>query len=112
MNTDDLPLFSNVKVTSELCPMVRRYDRSTSVQAAKDLKSHLSQLQQKVLGCFMERGPMTDEELESLFPKCAPGTVRKRRVELYQKGKLIEDGVARNRRRRLMTIWRIPDYSG
>ena len=95
----------------ELLGMVRNPDHETSIEAAKELVPKLGQIHQKVLDAFLEHGEMTDGELENLpqFSSYGPSTIRKRRSELYQSGRLVDTGRTReNERGKSMVIWRLP----
>lgn len=84
--------------------MTRARDRQTSKDAAERVRPHLSQLQTAVLNALMAHGAagLTDKELERLplFQDLAPSTVRKRRSELLQLGRVREAGV-----RDRLTVW-------
>lgn len=89
--------------------MIRHPDHPTSIEAARNLLASLRDLQARVLTTVFERGPMTDEELESLpeFRSYSPSTVRKRRSELVALKLLIATGEYRPNRAGTarMTIW-------
>ena len=82
----------------------RTIDHTTSIDAAKAIQKHLSDLQQKVLDAFRCHEELTDGELESLpqFSQCAPSTVRKRRGELV--GRYIQKTA---KRRKGQAVWSI-----
>jgi hypothetical protein len=90
--------------------MVHRSDPGPSRRAAAEMKAHFTEtkLHAAVLAAFRDGGPMTDGELEKLavFDSYGPSTIRKRRSELYQAGKLDKAGERTNERGKLMTIWR------
>lgn len=79
--------------------MVRIPDHSTSIDAAKAILPCRTVLQQQIINALLARGPMTDGELENLeqFKQYGPSTVRKRRSELYQDGRVIWTGKTRNK---------------
>lgn len=87
--------------------MVRADDHSTSVDAAVAISLQLNDLHKKVIAAFRSRGPMTDEQLEQLpdFVTYGPSTIRKRRSELYQDGRLVEVRIDVNSRNRKMKVW-------
>ena len=87
--------------------MVHRSDLPTSVGAALRLVPRLGALHEQVLEAFGREGAMDDERLEQLpqFERYGPSTIRKRRSELYQAGKLERSGVHRNSRGQTMTVW-------
>jgi len=97
----DLPLFQTPVVAKR---MARARDRQTAKDAAGRVLPHLSPLQQAVLQALTAAGAdgLTDRELERLagFQHLAPSTVRKRRSELFQLGKVREAGV-----RDRLTVW-------
>lgn len=96
-------LFSQVLrvPTSAIAGMVHGDDPVTSQAAAVALLPKLSTLQAAVLAVADGR---TDREIERLpqFSDYAASTVRKRRTELYQMGKLRPDG-----ERDGLTVWRV-----
>jgi hypothetical protein len=93
-NTRPPDLFTPPK---ELDGMVRVPDRSTSIDAATAVRKVLSDLHLAILEAFRQKGPMNDGELELLegFEKYAYSTVRKRRTELVEMGKLVDSGLRR-----------------
>jgi hypothetical protein len=90
-----------------MTPAFRIPDHSTSIAAAEKIAPVRSQLQQDVLAAFWINGPMTDGELEKLpqFVDCAPSTIRKRRSELYDKGRGVI--VKTEDRRGGMIVWKV-----
>lgn len=96
-------LFSQVLdvPTSAIAGMVRGDSPVTSQAAAVRVLEKLSALQHQVL---MAVDGLTDRELERLpqFSEYAPSTIRKRRSELWQLGRLREDGT-----RDGLTVWRV-----
>lgn len=93
--------------------MVHTDDPSTSYQAAEKLMPKLHALHECVLNAFEAEGPMTDEELEELpqFAAYGPSTIRKRRSELYQAGKVTQTGKRKNSRGQNMIVWRSVESS-
>ena len=90
--------------------MSRRSDPETSRKAAESLVPRLSKLHEQVLAAFQREGALTDEELERQpeFWTCSPSTVRKRRSELFQMGKLVACGERMNARGSAkLTVWRL-----
>lgn len=83
--------------------MIRLPSHETSVEAARAVLPCRTVLQQQILSALLANGPMTDGELETLpqFASYGPSTVRKRRSELYQDGRVVETGEKRNR----MMVW-------
>jgi len=92
--------------------MARRGDPKTSHDAAKDVAERdVSKLQAMVLQAFADHGPMNDRELERLpqFAKYAQSTVRKRRTELSQRGKLVLSDFGRKSPHGcMMQVWELP----
>lgn len=85
--------------------MHRKMDHATSIDAAERVaKSCRTELQGAIYDKLIELGPMTDGELENLpqFSHYAPSTVRKRRSELFQDGRVAETGDKRDR----MKVWK------
>lgn len=85
--------------------MHRKVDHQTSIDASERIaKSCKTELQSAIFDVLIKRGPMTDGELELLpeFSHYGPSTVRKRRSELYQSGRVAETADRRNR----MIVWR------
>ena len=100
----ELPnLFSQVLSvpTQAIVGMVRGESPVTSQAAAVRVLPKLSQLQAEVLAVADGR---TDREIERMdvFARYAPSTVRKRRSELLQPGRIRSDGD-----RDGLTIWRV-----
>lgn len=89
--------------------MVHRDDPGTSMAAAAAVLRRRTELHAAVLRAFAERGPMTDEDLETLpeFDGYGPSTIRKRRSELYHQGALVDVGTRRNSRNREMLVFTI-----
>jgi len=90
--------------------MSRRSNPETSRKAAGAIIPQLSKLHEQVLAVFQREGALTDEELEKQpeFWTCSPSTVRKRRSELFQMGKLVACGERMNARgSATMTVWRL-----
>lgn len=78
--------------------LIRIPSHSTSVEAAKSILPCRTVLQSQILSALKTQGPMTDGELEKLplFSTYGPSTVRKRRSELYQDGRVLETGKRRD----------------
>ncbi len=92
-----------------LPPASRAKDPRTAKAAGDSFeKRGLSELHQKVLDALCH-GPMTDEQLERLpqFAGLAPSTIRKRRSELHDLGKIRLVGSKINSRNREMMLWGI-----
>ena len=79
-------------------PRARRTDPLTSHSAADKSAAGLSEMKQRILGLFVELGPMTDSELNRIYLTNAdvrgwkpvrPDTPRKRRSDLTSDGWLI-----------------------
>lgn len=85
--------------------LIRLPSHSTSVEAAQSILPCRTVLQAQILNALIVHGPMTDGELEKLeqFKDYGPSTVRKRRSELYQDGKVL----ATEERRDRMIVWRV-----
>lgn len=81
---------------------------STEVDAARTIGRRLNELHDRVLAA-LRRGPMTDADLEELpeFAGFGPATIRKRRSELFQMGRLTIAGERKNKRGRTMKVWAI-----
>lgn len=79
--------------------LIRIPSHETSVEAAKAILPCRTILQQQIVNALLTRGPMTDGELEKLdrFAGYGPSTVRKRRSELLQDGKVVWTGKTRDR---------------
>lgn len=77
-------------------PMTRLIDHSTSIEAAQKVATCRTKLQAEILSLLLVRD-MTDGELERLpqFEAYSPSTVRKRRSELYQSGRVVWTGEKR-----------------
>ena len=87
----------------------RRGDPDTSHEAAMSFEAkRLTAIQVDVLDWFRQVGSGTDEELEDALLAQHPGfsTLRKRRSELVDMGKLRDSGKRRvNRNGRKMVVW-------
>ena len=81
--------------TTMFLPAHRAGDHQTSITAAKKILPRLSELHEKVLRAM--NTPKTDKELERLpeFSGYGFSTIRKRRSELFQAGRLEETGNVR-----------------
>jgi hypothetical protein len=103
-------LFDDVHATTDIAGMVHRNDPHTSVEAAVVIARKRSELHEKVLAAFADRGRMTDEQLEQLpeFQDYGPSTIRKRRSELFQQQALRPYGERVNSRGRTMLVWGLP----
>lgn len=82
--------------------MVRGEGSLTSQRGAVDVLGKRAWVKRAILMAIATEGPATDAELEnrSEFAACGPSSVRKRRSELYQAGKLRDVGV-----RDKLTLW-------
>lgn len=87
--------------------MHRIPDHDTSIEAAGKWVLKRSKLQREVELAFYKHGPMTDEELEMLpqFRGYGISTVKKRRTEQYQKGRIVAVGRKRNSNNCTMKVW-------
>ena len=87
--------------TNAIRGMVRGDGSIESQVAACRVLGKVTQLQGQILEALAGNG-LNDRELEELpiFKTCGPSTVRKRRVELWQAGRLAKAG-----RRDGMAIW-------
>ena len=87
--------------TSAIRTMVRPEGSIESQAAACRVLGKVSQLQGQILEALAGNG-LNDRELEELpiFKTCGPSTVRKRRGELFQTGRVVQAG-----RRDGMAIW-------
>lgn len=88
--------------------MVRKPSHDTSIKAAESVVDKRTTLQRLVLDAFKIRGNMTDEQLEQTpFPlkQYLPGTIRKRRTELYQMGILEIKGKSINSTGSSVKVW-------
>lgn len=75
--------------------LARSSDPVTSHMAAEAIAASLTDLQKRVYGAYLARGPMTAKEAERMerFKHLAPSTVRKRTSELHEKGLIEAIGV-------------------
>ncbi|SRR6266446_8869390 len=92
--------------------MIHADDPDTSRQAARKICECRTKLHREVLNALICHGPLTDEELEQLpqFLHYGPSTIRKRRSELYQAGKIEMNGQERSNARGFkMKVWRITE---
>ena len=91
--------------------MVRHGDYATSRAAALALEPRLSALQSDIMAALRHHGALTDEQLERLpeFRAYAPSTVRKRRTELRQIGRIYASKEKRPNERgsAVLTVWRV-----
>lgn len=83
----------------DLFGMHRHPDHETSIAAAAAVKPFRTVLQAEIYGILCTDGPKTDGELEELpqFAVYGHSTVRKRRSELYQAGRIKDSGIKRGR---------------
>lgn len=83
----------------DLLGMHRRADHETSVESARVVDGFRNALQAEIHAILLSGGPMTDGELEHLpqFAHYGPSTVRKRRSELFQDGRIYDTGTKRGR---------------
>ena len=89
---------------TDLDGMFRVPDHHTSIESAEAIAPIRTKLQGEIYDILCLR-PMTDGELELLpqFRVYGPSTVRKRRSELYQAGRIEETGETRAR----MKVWKV-----
>ena len=82
----------------------RNDDHQTAIDASERVaKFCKTELQTAVYEALIKYGPMTDGELERLdvFAHYSPSTVRKRRSELYQEGRVAKTDARRDG----MSVW-------
>lgn len=84
--------------------MVRGDDSTESQRGAVDQLSTRTKLQYRILEILATEGPQTDRELETRteFRGYGPSSVRKRRSECFQQGRVVKAG-----RRDKMSLWAI-----
>lgn len=103
-------LWSETPPADDVRGMVHRHDPPTSAAAAVGVKRTRTALHARIEAIFEARGDMTDAELETLpeFSNYGPSTIRKRRSELAQEGRLVDSGTTRrNARGCQMVVWRL-----
>ena len=88
-------------------PPCRADHPTTSHEAAERIKPVTPTIRAKVWGLLNLYGPMTDREILYIYrhrydERCLEGTIRCRRIELVQEGRVESTGEKRNR----MTIWK------
>ena len=95
---------ASTQLSMILPPGVRRDDLPTCVMPEE---KKISELHIQVLDALEDHGPMTDEQLERLpqFAGYGPSTLRKRRSELWQMGRLKRHGERQNSRGKYMVVW-------
>jgi hypothetical protein len=83
----------------------RKNDMQTAIDASERVAPCKTVLQLQVLMALRAHGAMTDGELEKLpqFKEYGPSTVRKRRSELFQDGRVVATGGRRDG----MNVWGI-----
>lgn len=94
----------------EYSPPVRRDHPETSHMAADAIAPVTGKLRQAVYAFAVERGNygFTDAELFTAFPDKPENSIRPRRIELQQSGRLEDSGKRRlNSRGRACVVWRI-----
>lgn len=98
----------------DLRGMVRNPDHATSVQAAASVEPKLSKLQREVLEAIRNNPGCCDSDLENLpqFAHYSYSTIRKRRTELYQKGRIEIVGTKRIPNGRSQNTYRIAGKTG
>lgn len=92
-------------------PKVRHDHPETSYKAAEAIAPVTGKLRQMVYAYALERGSygFTDQELFLAFPDRSENSLRPRRIELVDAGKLADDGQRRrNMRGRECVVWSIP----
>lgn len=106
----ELPLFAPVGPPDPPSPDHRANDLETAVDAAMRVRWVSGTLRARVYAVIESAGDrgITDLELERLavFNKYAPSTVRKRRSELWQQGRVRIDG-----KRDGASVWVAVPYS-
>jgi len=75
----------------------------TSREAAERIADKTPSLRQRVLDALTQR-PMTDEEIATTL-NLNPSTARPRRIELVQRGLVVEHGIAITSSGRKAVIW-------
>ena len=92
--------------TREISGMVRGSDPMTSQRGAVDVLGKRAWVKRAILEAIATGGPLTDGQLENRpeFAALGPSTVRKRRSELFQAGKLKAAGTLDK-----MTLWDLAD---
>jgi transcription initiation factor IIE alpha subunit len=86
-------------------PFVR--NSVTSEQAAIGIVSKASTLRERVYALLVERGPMTDEQMQDVL-EMNPSTQRPRRIELVQDGRVVDSGeVGLTKSGRQAVLWRV-----
>lgn len=103
----DYDLFTQAVLATRaraIAGMCRGSDSVESQHASIDVLQKLTWVKRAILTAIATDGALTDGELEnrSEFAACGPSTVRKRRNELMQAGKLVKVG-----RRERMSLWDI-----
>jgi len=89
-------------------PPVRHDHPETSYMAADAIVPVTGKLRQAVYAFAVERGGygFTDSELFSAFPEKPENSIRPRRIELQQAGRLVDSGKRRmNTRGRACIVW-------
>ena len=80
----------------------------TSKQAATEIEPHLGRAQRCVYDCIRSMGAdgATDDELIVAMPRYSPSTIRPRRIELEQRGLIVNSGRERlTRSNRRAVVW-------
>jgi hypothetical protein len=91
-------------------PPVRHDHPDTSYQAASAIAPVTGKLRQAVYAFAVERGAygFTDAELFVSFPEKPENSIRPRRIELAQAGRIVDSGKRReNARGRQCVVWTI-----
>lgn len=92
-------------------PKVRHDHPETSYAAAQAIAPVTGKLQQMVYTFAVQRGSygFTDQELFLAFPDRSENSLRPRRIELVDAGRLIDNGQRRkNARNRECIVWIVP----
>lgn len=93
----------HVHLQLEFDPPAQRHSPE-SVAAAEDIVPSASTLRARVYAALVERGPMTDEEMQEVLGM-NPSTQRPRRVELWRAGKVARVGKRLTRSGRTAAVW-------
>jgi hypothetical protein len=91
-------------------PPVRHDHPETSFQAAESIAPVTGKLRQAVYAFAVERASygFTDSELFTAFPDKPENSIRPRRIELVEAGRLIDSGTRRqNHRGRQCVVWAV-----
>ncbi len=84
---------------------------AASRRSAERIESKATIVRQKVYELILSRGTdgLTDEQVFHCFPDIRQNTLRPRRIELVQEGRVVNSGRVRlTRSGRLATVWVVP----